>query len=66
MRHVFGTVADAARDPVATEIIMGHLDPTIAAHYRERVEDDRLRAVTKHVRRWLFPTHFVTDMPVNV
>jgi integrase len=54
LRHVFRTVADAARDPVACDIIMGHSDPSMAAHYRERVEDSRLRAVADHVRRWLF------------
>jgi integrase len=54
LRHVFRTVADAARDPVAIDIIMGHSDPSMGAHYRERVEDDRLRAVADHVRAWLF------------
>ena len=33
---------------------MGHSDPSMGAHYRERVEDSRLRAVTDHVRAWLF------------
>jgi integrase len=54
LRHTFRTVADAARDPVAIDLIMGHTDPTMGGHYRERVEDDRLRAVVDHVRRWLF------------
>jgi integrase len=54
LRHVFRTVADAARDSVACDIIMGHSDPSMAAHYRERVEDDRLRAVADRVRNWLF------------
>jgi integrase len=54
LRHVFRTVADAARDPVAIDLIMGHTDPTMGGHYRERVEDARLRAVAEHVRRWLF------------
>src|SRR5262249_39330715 len=54
LRHVFRTVADAARDPVAIDLIMGHSDPSMGAHYRQRVEDDRLRAVADHVRRWLF------------
>jgi integrase len=54
LRHTFRTVADSTRDPVACDIIMGHSDPSMAAHYRERVEDDRLRAVTDHVRNWLF------------
>jgi integrase len=54
LRHVFRTVADAARDPVAIDLIMGHADPSMAGHYRERVEDDRLQAVVNHVRDWLF------------
>src|SRR5262249_13187592 len=48
LRHVFRTVADGARDQVATDLIMGHTDPTMAAHYRERIEDNRLRAVAEH------------------
>jgi integrase len=54
LRHVFRTVADAARDPVAIDLIMGHGDSSMGAHYRERVEDNRLRAVAEHVRAWLF------------
>ncbi len=54
LRHVFRTVADAARDPVAIDLIMGHTDPSMGGHYRERVEDSRLRAVADHVRTWLF------------
>jgi integrase len=56
LRHVFRTVADAARDSVAIDLIMGHADPSMGAQYRERVEDDRLRAVAEHVRAWLFGT----------
>jgi integrase len=60
LRHVFRTVADAARDPVAIDLIMGHTDPTMGGHYRERIDDERLRAVVDHVRQWLFPsTSFV-------
>jgi integrase len=54
LRHTHRTVADAACDPVACDIIMGHSDPSMAGHYRERVEVGRLRAVTEHVRQWLF------------
>ena len=54
LRHVFRTVADAARDPVAIDLIMGHSDPSMGGHYREHFEDGRLRAVTEHVRAWLF------------
>jgi integrase len=54
LRHVFRTIADAARDPVAIDLIMGHADPTMGGHYRERVDDSRLMAVTRHVREWLY------------
>ncbi|MCI0643206.1 MAG: site-specific integrase [Gemmataceae bacterium] len=54
LRHVFRTVADAARDPVAIDLIMGHADPSMGGHYRERLEDARLVAVAEHVRAWLF------------
>src|SRR5262249_24039953 len=56
LRHVFRTVADGARDPVAIDLVMGHNDPSMGGHYRERVEDDRLLAVTEHVRTWVFDT----------
>lgn len=55
LRHVFRTIADAARDPVAIDIIMGHSDPTMGGHYRERVDDARLVAVVNVVRAWLWP-----------
>jgi integrase len=54
LRHVFRTVADGARDNPAVRSIMGHADASIDAAYRERIEDERLKAVTDHVRAWLF------------
>jgi integrase len=54
LRHVFRTIADAARDPVAADLIMGHSDSTMASHYRERIDAARLLAVAEHVRTWLF------------
>lgn len=56
IRHVFQTVGDDAGDPLATRFIMGHtpLAADMSAVYRERISDDRLRAVVAHVRQWLF------------
>ncbi|HLN26422.1 MAG TPA: tyrosine-type recombinase/integrase [Gemmataceae bacterium] len=54
LRHVFRTVADGVRDPVAVDLIMGHTDPSIGARYRERIDDGRLQAVTERVRAWVF------------
>lgn len=54
LRHSFRTVADAVLDDTAVNLIMGHCDSSMAAHYRERVGKDRLQKVTEHVRAWLF------------
>lgn len=54
LRHVLRTIADESRDIPAVRHIMGHADSSIDAVYRERISDDRLRAVVEHVRGWLF------------
>jgi integrase len=54
LRHVFRTVADEAKDQPAADFIMGHQAGHISSHYRETISDARLRAVTDHVRAWLF------------
>jgi integrase len=57
LRHTFQTIGDGARDPIATRDIMGHAEVAddMSAVYREGVDDARLKAVTDHVRQWLFP-----------
>lgn len=55
LRHTFETIGGGAKDQVAVDAIMGHTDPTMAGHYRERIDDVRLRAVVDHVREWLWP-----------
>jgi integrase len=53
-RHTFEPVGGGSRDQVAVNAIMGHADGSMAAEYREDIEDERLEAVARHVRRWLF------------
>lgn len=55
LRHIFRTVADQLPDRTAIDLVMGHADTSMASHYVERVGDERLEAVTQHVRRWLWP-----------
>jgi integrase len=54
LRHTFRTVADEAKDQPAADYIMGHEVPHMSSVYRETISDERLRAVTDHVRGWLF------------
>ena len=54
LRHTFRTIADEAKDQPAADFIMGHESPHMSSVYRERISDERLKAVTDHVRQWLF------------
>ncbi len=55
LRHTFETVGGESRDQVAVDHVMGHARDDMASVYRERVSDERLRAVSDRVRAWLFP-----------
>jgi integrase len=54
LRHTFRTVADEAKDQPAADYVMGHQVAHMSSVYRERISDERLRAVSEHVRQWLF------------
>ncbi|MGA2259558.1 MAG: integrase, partial [Thermoguttaceae bacterium] len=56
LRHTFQTIAEGVRDLSAVQAIMGHAASgnDMSATYRERVDDERLKAVVDHVRGWLF------------
>jgi integrase len=54
LRHTFRTVADETKDSVACDFVTGHETPHMSSVYRKRIADERLKAVTDHVRAWLF------------
>jgi len=56
LRHTFETVGGETGDQVAVDFLMGHVADVndMAARYRQRISDERLRAVTDHVHHWLF------------
>ncbi|MBN1591377.1 MAG: tyrosine-type recombinase/integrase [Pirellulales bacterium] len=56
LRHTVETIGGDAKDQVALDAIMGHTRDDMASLYRERISDDRLRAVADHVRKWLSQT----------
>lgn len=61
LRHSFETVGGESKDQVAVDSIMGHADHSMSAVYRERISDDRLKAVSDHVRHWLLTADRRTD-----
>lgn len=54
LRHVFATIGGESRDQPAVGYIMGHVDESMAAVYRESISDERLQAVVDRVHTWLF------------
>jgi integrase len=54
LRHTFETIGGEAKDQVAVDHIMGHARDDMASVYRERISDERLKAVSEWVRKWVF------------
>ena len=55
LRRTFETVAGGSKDQVAVDVCMGHSDHSMAAVYRQGIEDQRLIDVGQFVHDWLFP-----------
>jgi integrase len=61
-RHSFQTIAEECRDLSAVKSVMGHSDDfNMSGQYRERISDERLRAVADVVRAWLWPEKASAD-----
>jgi len=56
LRHVTQTIGEqaAVRDGVAIKILMGHVDSSISAEYRENYDREPIRIICEHLRSWLF------------
>lgn len=53
LRHTYRTIADEVPDQPAIMLTMGHADGSINGVYRQRIGNDRLIAISEHVRAWL-------------
>ncbi len=58
LRRTFQTIAEGSLDLSAVSSIMGHAPKLsdMSATYRQRIPDDRLKAVVNHVHAWLYPS----------
>lgn len=53
LRHLHRTISDGAKDQPAAMLMMGHGDGSMSGIYRETIADERLIAVSNHIREWL-------------
>jgi integrase len=56
IRHTFSTIGEETPEIIAVRYIMGHIDESMAATYRELIKDERLTTVVKHIQHWLNTT----------
>ena len=54
LRRTYETVAGNSMDQIAVNFAMGHSDSSMAAIYRQGIDDSRLVNVAMHVHKWLF------------
>jgi integrase len=54
LRHTYRTVADETKDQPAVDYTMGHEVAHMSSVYRETISDERLKAVSDYVRKWVF------------
>ncbi|TWT91659.1 tyrosine-type recombinase/integrase [Neorhodopirellula pilleata] len=52
LRHTFETIAGNSKDQVAVNHVMGHCDDSMAAVYREGIDQKRIKEVCQFVRKW--------------
>lgn len=61
LRRTCETIGSEAKDQIALDHIMGHIDSSMGGVYRQRVGDDRLEAVAEVIRDWLFSSPQICD-----
>ena len=54
LRHTFEIIGGEVKDQVVVDLLMGHCDESMAAHYREGISDQRRLDVVNHIHTWLF------------
>jgi hypothetical protein len=59
-------VADESKDSVTCDALVGHETPHMSSVYRETISEARLKAVSDHVRAWLFqPPKMAGEQPTS-
>lgn len=52
LRHVTQTIGEGSGDAAAVRVLMGHVDNSISATYREHFDRNRVKTVSEHIRQW--------------